>query len=109
MTQVPAVDRCSARSATAGEPMAGTAGHAPGGYLLLEEPAAWAPQPFGGDALALGLVFAGFGAGSLAGAVLGGSLRRPRSFGWLVLALVIGAGLVWGRSAWRRVCRSLRS
>lgn len=51
MTQVPAADRCSARSATAGEPMAGTAGHAPGGYLLLEEPSAWAPQPFGGDAL----------------------------------------------------------
>ena len=48
---------------------------------------------FGGDALALGLLFAAFGAGSLAGAVLGGSLRRPRRFGWLVLALVTGAGI----------------
>jgi MFS family permease len=51
---------------------------------------------FGGDALALGLLFAAFGAGSLAGAVLGGSLRRPRRFGWLVLALVIGAGVGLG-------------
>jgi len=48
---------------------------------------------FDGDALALGLLFAAFGAGSLVGAVLGGSLRRPRSFGWLVLGLVIGAGI----------------
>jgi MFS family permease len=48
---------------------------------------------FGGDALALGLLFASFGAGSLVGAVLGGSLARPRGFGSLVLALVIGAGL----------------
>ena len=48
---------------------------------------------FGGDALALGLLFAAFGAGSLVGAVLGGSLRRPRRFGWLVLALVIGMGV----------------
>src|SRR6185295_6304969 len=46
-----------------------------------------------GDALALGLLFASFGAGSLVGAVFGGSLRRPRSFGWLVLGLVIGAGI----------------
>ncbi len=51
---------------------------------------------FGGDALALGLLFAAFGAGSLAGALLGGSLRRPRRFGWLVLALVIGAGIGLG-------------
>ncbi len=48
---------------------------------------------FGGDALALGLLFAAFGAGSLAGAVVGGSLRRPRRFGWLVLGFVIGAGI----------------
>ena len=48
---------------------------------------------FGGDALELGLLFAAFGAGSLAGAVLGGSLRRPRGFGWLVLGLAIGAGV----------------
>jgi MFS family permease len=51
---------------------------------------------FGGDALALGLLFAAFGAGSLAGAVLGGSLRRPRRFGWLVLGLVIVAGVGLG-------------
>ena len=48
---------------------------------------------FGGDALELGLLFAAFGAGSLVGAVLGGSLRRPRGFGWLVLGLAIGAGV----------------
>lgn len=48
---------------------------------------------FGGDALALGLLFAAFGAGSLAGVVLGGSLRRPRRFGWLVLGLVIATGV----------------
>jgi len=48
---------------------------------------------FGGDALALGLLFAAFGAGSLLGAVLGGSVRRPRRFGWLVFALVMGAGI----------------
>jgi len=48
---------------------------------------------FGGDALALGLLFAAFGAGSLVGAVLGGSLRRPRRFGWLVYTLVIEVGV----------------
>jgi predicted MFS family arabinose efflux permease len=48
---------------------------------------------FGGDALALGLLFAAFGAGSLVGAALGGSLRRPRQFGWLVFGLVIGVGV----------------
>jgi len=48
---------------------------------------------FGGDAFELGLLFAAFGAGSLVGAVLGGSLRRPRGFGWLVLGLAIGAGV----------------
>jgi hypothetical protein len=48
---------------------------------------------FAGDALALGLLFAAFGAGSLVGAVLGGSLRRPRRFGWLVYGLVIEVGV----------------
>ena len=48
---------------------------------------------FGGDALALGLLFAAFGAGSLVGAVLGGSLRRPRRFGWLVYGLVVEVGV----------------
>ena len=48
---------------------------------------------FGGDALALGLVFAAYGAGALVGAVLGGSLRRPRQFGWLVYGLVIEVGV----------------
>ena len=51
---------------------------------------------FGGDALALGLLFAAFGAGSLSGVVLGGSLRRPRWFGWLVLGLVIVTGVGLG-------------
>jgi len=51
---------------------------------------------FGGDALALGLLFAAFGAGSLTGVVLGGTLRRPRRFGWLVLGLVIGTGVGLG-------------
>jgi MFS family permease len=48
---------------------------------------------FGGGALALGLLFAAFGAGSLVGAVLGGSLRRPSQFGWLVFGLVIEVGV----------------
>jgi Major Facilitator Superfamily len=50
---------------------------------------------FGGDALALGLVFAAFGAGSLAGVLVAGSLPRPRRFGSVVLALVLlmGVGL----------------
>jgi MFS family permease len=48
---------------------------------------------FGGDALALGMLFAAFGAGSMDGAVLGGSLRRPRQFGWLVYGLVIEVGV----------------
>jgi len=48
---------------------------------------------FGGDALALGLLFAAFGAGSLVGAVLGGSLRRPSQFGWLIYGLVIEVGI----------------
>ena len=47
---------------------------------------------FGGDALALGLLFAAFGAGSLVGVVAAGSLARPRRFGRLVLALVIAMG-----------------
>ncbi|MEO8437656.1 MAG: MFS transporter [Chloroflexota bacterium] len=51
---------------------------------------------FGGDAAALGLLFAGFGAGSLVGVLLGGSLPRPRRFGWLVLGLVIGMGIGLG-------------
>jgi hypothetical protein len=51
---------------------------------------------FGGDALALGLLFAAFGAGSLVGVVLGGSLERPRRFGWLVLGLVLGTGVGLG-------------
>ena len=36
---------------------------------------------FGADSLALGLVFAAFGAGSLAGVLVAGSLPRPRRFG----------------------------
>jgi MFS family permease len=42
---------------------------------------------------ALGLVLAAFGAGSLAGAILAGSLPRPRPFGSVVLTLVLGMGI----------------
>jgi MFS family permease len=47
------------------------------------------------DALALGLVFAAYGAGSLVGVLVAGSLPRPRRFGSVVLALVLlmGVGL----------------
>ncbi len=50
---------------------------------------------FGGDSVALGLLLAAFGAGSLLGVVLAGSLPRPRRFGSIVLAFVLlmGAGL----------------
>ena len=48
---------------------------------------------FGGDALALGLLFAAYGAGSLAGVLLAGSLRRPRRFGSVVLTIVLFMGL----------------
>jgi MFS family permease len=51
---------------------------------------------FGADSLALGLVFAAFGLGSLAGVLVAGSLPRPRRFGTIVLAmiLVMGIGLM---------------
>lgn len=52
---------------------------------------------FGGDASMLGLLLAAFGAGSVAGIVLVGSLPRPRSLGRLVLG--IGAGLGIGLAA----------
>jgi MFS family permease len=42
---------------------------------------------------ALGLVLAAFGAGSLVGAILAGSLPRPHRFGTVVLALVLGMGI----------------
>jgi hypothetical protein len=50
---------------------------------------------FAGDAVQLGLVLAAFGAGSLAGVLIAGSLPRPRRFGSVVLALVVAmaAGL----------------
>jgi predicted MFS family arabinose efflux permease len=50
---------------------------------------------FGGDAFALGLLLAAFGAGSLVGVLLAGSLPRPRRFGSIVLglALLMGIGL----------------
>jgi len=51
---------------------------------------------FGADAFALGLLFAAFGAGSLAGVILAGSLRRPRWFGWLVLSLLLAMGVGLG-------------
>jgi len=48
---------------------------------------------FGGDALALGLLFAAYGAGSLAGVLVAGSLPRPRRFGSVVLTVVLLMGL----------------
>jgi MFS family permease len=42
---------------------------------------------------ALGLVLAAFGAGSLVGAILAGSLPRPHRFGTVVTALVLGMGI----------------
>ncbi|MEA2620663.1 MAG: hypothetical protein QOC97_1436, partial [Chloroflexota bacterium] len=51
---------------------------------------------FGADAFALGLLFATFGAGSLGGVILAGSLRRPRRFGWLVLSLLLAMGVGLG-------------
>jgi len=51
---------------------------------------------FDADSLALGLVFAAFGLGSLAGVLVAGSLPRPRRFGTIVLTmiLVMGIGLM---------------
>jgi MFS family permease len=51
---------------------------------------------FGGDASSLGLLFAAYGAGSLAGVVAAGSLPHPRRFGSMVLAFVLAAGLGLG-------------
>jgi predicted MFS family arabinose efflux permease len=50
---------------------------------------------FGADAASLGLLFAAFGAGSLAGVVAAGSLPHPRRFGAIVLGfvLIMGIGL----------------
>jgi predicted MFS family arabinose efflux permease len=50
---------------------------------------------FGGDAFSLGLLLAAFGAGSLVGVLLAGSLPRPRRFGSIVLGLaaLMGVGL----------------
>jgi MFS family permease len=48
---------------------------------------------FGGDAVSLGLLFAAFGAGSVIGVLVGGSLPRPAQFGWIVLSLLVWMGL----------------
>ena len=50
---------------------------------------------FDAGPVALGLVFAAFGAGSLVGVVAAGSLARPRRLGFVVLSLVLlmGVGL----------------
>lgn len=51
---------------------------------------------FGSDASSLGLLFAAYGAGSLAGVVAGGSLPHPRRFGSMVLAFVLMMGVGLG-------------
>jgi len=48
---------------------------------------------FEGDASMLGLLLAAFGAGSVVGTVLVGSLPRPRTLGSLVLGLAAGLGI----------------
>lgn len=48
---------------------------------------------FDAGPVALGLVLAGFGAGSLVGAILAGSLPRPQRFGSVVIALVFMMGI----------------
>ena len=47
---------------------------------------------FGAGPIALGLVFAAFGAGSLVGVIAAGSLVRPRRLGHVVLTLVLLMG-----------------
>ena len=47
---------------------------------------------FGAGPIALGLVFAAFGAGSLVGVVTAGSLQWPKRLGHVVLALVLAMG-----------------
>jgi len=46
----------------------------------------------GGPAL-MGLMFAGYGAGAVTGAVIGGSTARPRRFGMVVLGLAMVLGI----------------
>jgi MFS family permease len=50
---------------------------------------------FQGDAPMLGVLFGVLGAGSLIGAVLGGSLARPARFGSIVLGLVVVMGVLF--------------
>jgi MFS transporter, ENTS family, enterobactin (siderophore) exporter len=47
---------------------------------------------FDAGPVALGLVFAAFGAGSLLGVIAAGSLARPRRFGLVILILVLLMG-----------------
>jgi MFS family permease len=48
---------------------------------------------FEGGAALLGLMFAGYGAGAVIGAVVGGSTARPRRFGMVVLGLAMVLGI----------------
>ncbi len=48
---------------------------------------------FGGGAASLGLLLAAYGAGSLGGVLLAGSLPRPRRLGPIVMTLALGMGL----------------
>ena len=57
---------------------------------------------FSGDALALGFLFAAYGAGSLVGVLAAGSLPHPHRFGSIVLAFVLLAGAGLERSGSRR-------
>jgi MFS family permease len=55
-----------------------------------------ASERFGGDAALFGVMIAGFGGGALLGAMLGGSLPRPRRQSPVLMAISAGLGLGLG-------------
>ena len=48
---------------------------------------------FGSEASALGLLFAAWGAGSVAGVLVAGSMKRPRRFGSILIGLILAMGI----------------